>query len=141
MTNILAIPLVNIDVAVANTEDWVDSIKFVVDTGVAIDLMPQLDIRGITFDMEVRRAADDPEVVLGASTTDGTLKIGDLPDVGFLIFNIPFVQMRDLIAGTYVGDILAHDDIYTRVVVNINLTVVEGVTRQPVNKRVVVEAA
>jgi hypothetical protein len=141
MSNILAIPLIDLVVETGNTEDWIDSIKYLVDTGVPEDEMPQLDIRGITFDMEVRHSVDDHAVVLAASTADGSLFIGTPPAFGFLIFNISYVEMRNMIAGSYVADVIARDDLYTRVIAKITLTVFEGVTKQPVNKRIVVEAA
>jgi hypothetical protein len=138
MSNILAMPLVKLEIETGNNEDWIDSIKFVVDTGV--EPLPQLDIRGIVFDMEIRREATAHEVVLAASTVNNTIQIGAPPDFGFLILNIPIVEMRNL-TGEYVGDIVGHDDNYTRVVAQFNLTVVEGITKQPINKRIVVVAA
>jgi hypothetical protein len=139
MTNLLAIPLVKLGIEAGNNEDWVDSIKYVVNTG-ALD-PPQLDIRGITFEMEIRREAAAHEVVLSATTADGTLSTGAPPDVGFLIFSLPLVQMQSLAAGTYVGDVTGRDEQYTRVIAQISLTIIEGVTKQPVNQRIVVQAA
>ena len=125
MTNILAMPLVKLEIETGNNEDWVDSIKFVVDT----PEKPQLDIRGIIFDMEIRRQPTDHEVVLSASTTNETLKIGEPPDVGFLILNIPVTDMRTMNEGEYVGDIVGHDEEHTRVVAQFTLKIVEGVTK------------
>lgn len=129
MSNILAMPLVKLTIETGNNEDWIDSIKFVVDTG-EVEL-PQLDIRGIVFDMEIRRDARNHEVVLTASTANNTMRVGDPPDFGFLIINVPLAEMRSQLAGTYVGDIVGHDDAYTRVVAQIELTIVEGVTHIP----------
>jgi hypothetical protein len=130
MSNILAMPLVELAVETSNNEDWVDSIVYYVDTG---DIPPpQLDIRGIVFEMEIRRSASDHEVLLSASTANETLKIGAVPDFGYLLFNIPVTLMLRLIAGKYVGDITARDGQYTRTIATIGLTVVEGVTKQPV---------
>lgn len=140
MSNLLAIPLVQLTVVTGNNEDWVDSIKFVIGTGSEPD-PPQLDIRGIIFEMEVRREADDPEVVLGATTANNTLMVGSPPDVGYLIINIPYDDMRGMRAGPYVADIVGRDDFHTRVIIQIDLTITEGVTKQPVNTRVVVQAA
>jgi hypothetical protein len=139
VSNILSMPLVRLIVETGNNEDWVDSIQYLVNTGE--EEKPQLDIRGIVFDMEIRRTPKDHEVMLAASTQHGTLKIGSAPDFGFLIFNIPLVEMRTQVAGTYVGDIVGHDDIYTRKVADIALTIIEGVTKQPLNQRIVVQAA
>lgn len=139
MSNLLAMPLVRLQIETGTNEDWIDSVKFVVDTGEPT--LPQLDIRDIIFEMEVRRAPDDHEVVLAASTETGTLRIGTAPDFGFLILNIPMDDMRHMAAGDYVADIVGRDDLYTRVVAQITLAIVEGVTKQPVNKRIVVVAA
>jgi hypothetical protein len=130
MSNILAMPLVQLQVETSNNEDWIDSIVYYVDTG-EISL-PQLDIRGIVFEMEIRRSALEHEVVLSASTANGTLKIGVPPDVGYFLFNIPVTQMQNIIAGTYVGDITGRDAIYTRQIARVTLNIVEGVTKQPV---------
>jgi hypothetical protein len=130
MSNILAMPMVGLAVTTSNNEDWIDSIVYYVDTG--DDPPPQLDIRGIIFEMEIRRSAVEHEVLLTASTADGTLKIGAPPAYGYFLFNIPVTQMRNLIAGTYVGDITGRDGFYTRTVASVVLTVVEGITKQPV---------
>jgi hypothetical protein len=142
MSNVLALPLVEVTVETGNNEDWVDSIKFVVDTGTGLppEDMPQLDLRGITFDMEIRREASDNEVIFAASTDTGTLKIGTPPDFGFLIINVPFAEMQEHLAGSYVGDIVGRDEQYRRVTVRIALSIVEGVTKPPVNQRIVVAA-
>lgn len=128
-TNLLAMPLVQLDVATGTNEDWLDSIKFLVDTGVPEDEMPQLDLRGITFEMEVRRAAPDHEVILDATTADGSLVIGEPPDFGYLLINIPVDDMKALQPGDYVADIVGHDPEFQRVVVQLTLEIVEGITR------------
>jgi hypothetical protein len=142
ITNVLALPLVAITVVTGNNEDWLDAVKYVVDdgTGLAITAMPQLDLRNITFEMEIRRTADDSEVVLGASTATGTLKVGDPPDWGFLLLQLALPEMQNMTPGSYVGDITGRDSFNTRVTIQIDLTIVEGVTRQPVNQRVLIEA-
>lgn len=128
-TNILAMPLVQLVVDTGTNEDWVDSIKFLVDTGVPEADMPQLDLRGIVFEMEVRRAAPDHEVILDATTEDGSLVIGDPPDFGYLLINIPNDDMKAIQPGNYVADIVGHDPEFQRVVVQIALDIVEGITR------------
>jgi hypothetical protein len=141
MTNILALPMTQLAIQTSNNEDWVDSIMFMVGTDdPAATPTDQLDLRGITFDMEVRRTLGDAEIILAASTDTGTLQIGLPPDFGFLIINIPIVDMQSLSAGVYVGDITGRDGIYTRVAVQFTLTIVQGATIQPVNERIVVEA-
>jgi hypothetical protein len=140
VTNVLALPLITASVTTGNNEDWVDSIKFVVDdgSGLAVDAMPQLDLRGITFEMEVRRSASDNEVVLAASTDSGTLQIGTPPDYGFLLILIPLAEMQNMAAASFVADITGRDAFNTRVAVQIALTITEGITRQPVNKRIAI---
>jgi hypothetical protein len=141
MTNVLALPMAQLAIQVNNNEDWVDSIEYWVGpTPPATTPTDQLDLRGIIFDMEVRRALGDAEVILAASTTTGTLQIGQPPDFGFLIINIPLADMQDMVAGSYVGDITGRDGLYTRVAAQFTLTVVQGSTIQPVNQRIVVEA-
>jgi hypothetical protein len=130
MSNILAMPLVELAVETSNNEDWIDSIVYYVDTG---DVPPpQLDIRGIVFEMEIRRSALEHEVMLSASTENGTLKVGAPPDFGYFLFNIPVTHMTKMIAGNYVGDVTARDGFYTRLIATVALTVIEGITKQPV---------
>jgi len=132
MSNVLALPLVQITVQVSNNEDWIDSIKYVEGTDPTDPSAPQVDLRGITFQMEIRRSAEDAEVILGASTDDGSLSIGAPPNFGFLIIHIAEEEMKTKAAGNYVGDIVATGDGYARTVIQITqLTIVEGVTKWP----------
>lgn len=128
-TNLLAMPLVQLVVETGTNEDWLDSIKYLVDTGVAEADMPQLDLRGITFEMEVRRAPPDHEVILDATTAEGTLLIGEPPDFGYLLINIPVTDMSALQPSNYVADIVGSDAEFHRVVVQIELTIIRGITR------------
>lgn len=125
-TNILALPMIQITVQTANNEDWIDTIKFLVgpDPGTA-----QLDLRGIDFEMEVRRAPDDHEVVLSASTQNGKLAIGVPPDFGYLLINIPLSEMKMQWPGEYVGDCRASSGGFTRRCIDMTMTIVEGVTK------------
>jgi hypothetical protein len=140
-TNLLSMPLVSLVVETGTNEDWVDSIKFLVDTGSADP--PQLDLTGIIFEMEVRRTAPDHEVVISGSTEEGTLMIGDAPDFGYLIISIPLEMMKVQQPGEYVADIIGievrsveilpggkelRDEIRRRVII-IDLTIIQGVTR------------
>lgn len=131
-TNILALPRVQVEVETGTNEDWIDSIKYVVDDG-SLD-PPQLDLSGISFDMEVRRAPPEHEVILSASTDVGDLYIGTYPDSGYLIIRIDDTVMRTKRAGSYVGDIVARDENYTRTTVQFELTIFEGVTRWGVTR-------
>jgi hypothetical protein len=141
-TNVLALPLIAAAISTGNNEDWVDSFKFVVDdgTGLAVDAMPQLDLRGIIFEMEVRRAVGDSEVVLAASTVSGSLFVGQPPDFGFLVINVLLAEMQNMLAGTYVADIIGRDNFNQRVAIQIDLTIFEGITIRPVNQRIEIVA-
>lgn len=132
-TNILALPLVQAVIDTGNNEDWVDTIQWLVDNGSSDpSTMPQLDLRGLEFQMEIRRMTADAEVIIEASTWEGTLGIGAPPNYGFLIIYVPLASvMQYKEPGSYVGDIIAIDPTapFTRVCVQIELTIVQGVTR------------
>jgi hypothetical protein len=129
-TNILALPLAAMVITTGTNEDWVDSMLFLIPDGSGIVAnYPQLDLRGISFQMMVRHQADDQEVQIEASTEDGTLKVGDYPDYGYLIIYIPDEVMKGQAPGTYVGDIVASDDTFARRCVTFDLTIIEGITR------------
>lgn len=130
-TNLLAMPLVAMQVVTGTNEDWIDAVKFVVDDlSGDPDSYPQLDLTGIRFTMEVRRRPPDIEVVLRASTDDGTLSVGEAPNFGFLIINIDHEQVEMVRAGTFAADIVGEDDVTKRRVITMNLEIVQGVTRQ-----------
>lgn len=138
MTNLLAMPRVAMTIATGSHEDWIDSIKFMVDDGSGQTDLPQLDIRGIEFEMEVRRSVPDHQVVINASTDDGSLYVGDPPDYGFLIINIDLAEMKIQQPGNYVADIVGREFagsapnkvlMAQRVIATIELTIVQGVTR------------
>jgi hypothetical protein len=128
-TNILSLPLAGLEISTGTNEDWIDAVEYVMDDGTASP--PQLDLRGIKFWIQVRAAADDPQVVIEGSTDDDTLLIGTYPEYGFLIFNVLEARMRGILPGNYVGDVVAMADGYTRVTLQIAMTIVEGVTREP----------
>lgn len=130
MSNILALPLALVTVETSNNEDWIESFKFVVDDGSSNEnMMSQLDLRGISFEMEVRRKATDHQVILSASTLDLRLSIGAFPNYGYLLLNIPVVDMQDKTPGAYVADIVARDEVFSRKCMLITINLVEGVTR------------
>lgn len=130
-TNILALPLVTAEIITGNNEDWVDTIQYLVDNGTGdTGTFPQLDLRGIDFVLEVRHALGDHEVVIQASTFDGTMAVGAPPNYGFLIIYVPLDSvMKYKEAGNYVADIVAMDGKFTITAVQIDLTIFEGVTR------------
>ena len=125
-TNILSLPLAHLVIEVANNEDWIDSLVYIVS---GTDPPEQLDLRGIAFEMHLRRQPEVHEVVLAASTAERSLSIGSPPNVGYLLFFIREQVMRTLWAGRYVGDIRANDGVFDRVAFTLELTVIEGITR------------
>jgi hypothetical protein len=130
-TNILAMPIVQIDVETGNNEDWVDVLQWTVDNGSGTPAtFADLDLRGIEFELMVRRSAVDNEVIIAASTLEGTMAVGAPPNIGFLIWYVPLDEvMQYKEAGSYVGDIVAMDGNFVRTVVQINLTIFEGISR------------
>jgi hypothetical protein len=128
-TNVHALPLAHLVVEVANNEDWIDSLVFLVsDSGPPPD---QLDLYGIDFRMHLRRRPEIHEIVLEASTAGGTMFKGSPPNVGYLIFYVPQETMKGLWAGKYVGDVVASDASFPggRVCMTVDFTVHEGITR------------
>jgi hypothetical protein len=124
-TNLLAMPLISMIVETGTNEDWIDSILFLVnEVG-----LPQLDLTGIEFSMEVRRAAPDHEVVINGTTKDGTLAIGAWPDTGYLLINIIHDRMKIIQPGEYVADIVGSDSDSIRRCIVMTLSVVQGITR------------
>jgi hypothetical protein len=129
MSSLLAMPLVALTIEVGNNEDWIDSIVYCVPPPTD-PTAPQLDLRGIDFEMELRKHAEDHEVSLSASTKAGTIQIGLPPNFGYLIFYVPYKDtMQYMAPGDYVGDIVGNDGQYQRRVANIFLTIDEGITR------------
>jgi hypothetical protein len=129
-TNVLAFPLAHVVFEVANNEDWIDTfVVLVSDSGPPLE---QMDLRGIAFDLTLRRRPELNEIVLAASssTLDQRLFIGSPPDVGYLIVYVPEAAMRDLWPGQYVGDIVASDASFQRVALTLDVTVLEGITRK-----------
>jgi hypothetical protein len=125
-TNILALPLAHLVIEVGNNEDWIDSLVYIVS---GTDPPEQLDLRGISFEMHIRRQPEVHEIVLAASTAERSLSIGAPPNVGHLLFFVREQVMRGLWAGRYVGDIRARDASFDRVAFTLELTVIEGITR------------
>lgn len=130
-TQILALPVAHAIIETGNNEDWVDTILFVIDNGTGDpNSMAQLDLRGIDFVMEIRRQAADNEVIIQASTFENTMAIGAQPNFGFLIIYVPLDEvMQYKSPDQYVGDITAMDGSFTRRIMTIDLTIIEGVTR------------
>lgn len=122
-TNVLALPLVHIIFETGNNEDWFDSIRYVTPYDDPVDL------RDITFHMQIRNRPNEHDVSLFATTTNGMLIAGG-ERYNILIINVPLWRMQNVwTIGEYVGDILASDDRIYRVIATFNLKVIHGVTR------------
>jgi hypothetical protein len=126
-TNVLALPVADAVMETGTNEDWIDCFVYYVDDGTTTP--PQLDLRGIDFELEVRRTPPDNEVILMATTKNGSILRGFPPNVGYLIFNISDEAMASRSPGTYVGELRADDGIYRRVTIHIDLTIQQGITR------------
>lgn len=128
MSALLAMPLIQMNVEVSSNEDWIDSIVYCVPPPLNPSA-PQLDLRGINFEMEIRKSPDDHEVVMSCSTSEGSIEIGLPPNVGYLIIYKQQEFMETLAPGVYVADIVGTDGAYQRRVAVLSLTVDEGITR------------
>jgi hypothetical protein len=128
MSNLLALPLAVADIETGTNENWVDSLVFLVNSDDPVN-GPQLDLRGLSFEMEVRRTRPDHEVILTVTSKDGGMAIGNPPDYGFLIINVPLEEMTTKEPDEYVGDIRASDGTMTRRCLDFTLTITEGITR------------
>ena len=125
MSNVLAIPLVGMTVETGNNEDWIESILYTVNVAGS----RQLDLRGINFELEVRRAPGDHEIILQVSTDNRLMAVAPLPNFGYLLIQVPVATMQYLEAGDYVADMVASDAAFSRKIIDMSLTIVEGITR------------
>jgi hypothetical protein len=125
-TNILAIPKAHAVIQTGTNEDWLDCIEYVVGTDPG---GPQLDLRGIAFEMELRRRPPDHEVILHASTADGSISVGASPNFGYLIFYVKEAVMEQREADLYVGEVRASDGQYQRIILTMEVEIIQGVTR------------
>jgi hypothetical protein len=134
-SNILALPLTTLSFVVSNNEDWIDALLYAVANNPNLPAPPvgtppvQLDLRGINFQMELRRSPPEHEVILEASTAERTLYVGSPPNYGFLIWVIPVETLKYIEAGDYVGDVIANDGDFLRRVLDLTVTIQEGITR------------
>lgn len=127
-TNVLGIPLVAMSVTTGNNEDWIESISYLIGPEGATPT-EQMDLRGIDFELEIRRRADDHEVIMNASTINHRMAVGAFPNYGYLLLYVPVGDMKTKSAGNYVADVVATADGYTRKIIDMTLSIVEGVTK------------
>ena len=123
-TNVLSIPKVRVIVVTGTNEDWIESICYLLG-----DTEKQLDLRGIRFEMSVRRRAEDHEVILHATSKNRWLSVAPFPNTGFLLLNVPLAEMRTKLPGNYVADIVARNGVFNRRIIEMELQIVQGVTR------------
>lgn len=126
-SNVLAIPLAHVVMETTNSADWVDSLVYVVTEDPPP--YPQMDLRGIHFEIMLRRRPPDSEVILSGSSLTGELTVGAAPNYGHLIWYFSRSTMKNLWPGQYVGDVVASDQRFSRVVLTVDLTLIQGVTR------------
>lgn len=124
-TNILAIPLAHVTIVSGTNEDWIDCIEYLIGD----ENGPQLDLRGVNFEMELRRRSSDHEVILNAASKDGSISVGASPNYGYLIFYVKENVMEKIEPDKYVGDVRAFDAQFQRVIMTMDFTIIEGVTR------------
>src|SRR5215471_13748847 len=123
-TNVLSIPKIGMVVITGTNEDWIDSICYLVG-----DTEKQLDLRGIRFEMSIRRRPAEHEVILHATTANRWLTVAPFPNVGFLLLNVPLAEMKTKLPGNYVADVVARNGIYNRRIIEMDLQIVQGITR------------
>jgi hypothetical protein len=125
-TNVLSIPLARAIIDVSTNENWIDSFAYYAGTD---DTFPPLDLRGISFQLMARRSPTDPEVIVWAQSSDGTLQVGPTPDFNYLVINVSLEVMKTRAPGVYVADMIAFDGTYQRKIMEIALTIDEGIAR------------
>jgi hypothetical protein len=121
-TNILVLPLASAPIAIANNEDWLDSVIFVDEDEIAISLV------GIEFTFTVRRVVADTNLLLTGGTVAGTMLNGGA--TGILSWRVPVETMLNAIPfGPNVYDVRAHADGFVRRVIAGSLQFEQGVDR------------
>ena len=123
-SNVNAIPLAHLVMEAYTNEDWVDTLVYMVT-----EPFVQMDLRGIIFEIMLRRRPADNEVILGGSSLTGTLTVGVAPNYGHLIFYFSRRLIGRLWPGQYVGDVIARDLRFERAILTVDLTVIHGITR------------
>jgi hypothetical protein len=118
-------PITDLSIEVVNTADWRDAIQFKDEANAIVD------ITGIHFRAQLRRAAEDPVLIgnLDMDTNNQLLVNGGT--TGILAWNVPYTTMQDIPPGSYVMDIIATFTPYKINLMSSPATVVvkQGVTR------------
>jgi hypothetical protein len=120
-TNILQLPLIELDCVVGSNEDWRDALAYIDVNGNPISLS------GISFACEVKSGNANGAVALSPSTGNGQLAIGGTSSnvLGFLVLNAALGLVSP---GDFVFDIVATGDGATVRAATGNLFLVQGVT-------------
>lgn len=125
-TAIRDLPTYELAAVLGSNEDWLDEIVFTQD-----DNVTPWDLTGIAFRARVRPSPDAREAWPELSTAAGTLVNGGA--TGKLSFRLLVAARAPIHPGSYVLDVLAEADGYTRAVVVLgaaqaaNLTVRKGI--------------
>ena len=114
------LPLIDLQFEVGTNEDWVDSIELLDEDGVT-----PLDLTGISFRMQVRKTAPDHTVLIDASTTAGTMLVGN----GVIGLYVLEDTMRGVPPGDYVLDIVGEKAGRAARLATGTVKVLQGVTR------------
>lgn len=123
--DVRTLPFAHLIIETGTNEDWIDVLRY--DYTDEVD--EQLDLRGIHFEMHLRRSSVDREIIVGLSTIDRSLLIGPPPNWGCLFFYVPEEVMKTKFPGEYVGDVRASKGSLTQVCLTVDLTLKLGITR------------
>jgi|SRR5580765_556236 hypothetical protein len=121
-TNILNLPIVILTIETLTNADWLDGLEYW--TAPAPDGVP-IDLTGISFEMQMRTSPPVATVVLRASTANHLIRV--YANTWQLL--VPAPIMAIVPPGSYVFDLLARADGYTRNIVQAACRVDLGVTR------------
>ena len=133
-TNILYMPVVAMDVAVATNADWLDGLEYWdADPPAGIPI----DLAGIWFALEMRTAPPAATVVLKATTDNGFLRT--YSNTWQLL--VPAATMALVPPGDYVFDLLGMADGQTRNLVQATVVVDLGITRSVIPTATILPSA
>jgi hypothetical protein len=131
VTQILDLPLLTFPVAIANNEDWTDAWAYIDASSDPISLA------GLTLVMMLRAQAVDPNALIIASSVSGL--VNGLPQNGTIstggdglnvvALAIPKSSVERLWPGSYVFEMQAMGDGYTKTIATGPVTVNLGIVR------------
>jgi hypothetical protein len=121
-TNILFLPVCVITLETETNCDWLDGLEY--HDGPPPGGQP-IDLTGIAFAMEMRSAPPVATVMLRASTWNGLIRV--YANTWQLL--VPATTMLLVPPGDYVFDLLGFADGYTRNLVQVQVSILQGITR------------